>query len=722
MLCFTRLRLGAFGKFRDQEFILKPGLNLVCGSNEAGKSTFAAAIAGIIFGFRRERDRYLPWGDGSRWEAEVAFTCGDREVVISRDFLTDKVRAVERTAGDISWRFEGKVSPAGRSSEREEYLAKVEEYWGFCEGDIFRNSVYVGQRDLPIDGDGNLSGRLQQLLSGFSEMDYDAVVTDLEKELYSVTKRPGGRAKDRELEEVRARLAEVAGLWQQGQDTLSELAKREAALAELSSWLVTANADMEKGRLYLEKVGQYHQLAGRKKSLEAEFARIDGDREKVRRLVEKKEDVERRLGSMGGIASLPDDFPAILQSYREGRAKLAALEEESQLTGGKPTTETSRPERLLFLLFPVWLAAGAGWYLYPDKGGILGGAATVVSILLAVPVMRRSQERRVAASRRAGRLDALNAELLSLREAASRFEDRFPGMEVSAPTDAARLMETFRAGKLLKEELVQVQSALHVLPEHAALVERVRELTRELAVVGERMEGIVGKGFPLLTPDEFLAAEEKVRRLDGEIKEKEKSFRSLEQEVAISRRTSLDLGAIEDEGEELKVREERLARRVAALQVAVELMKETLDEYRSTYLVRFAQEVKGKLSTLTAGRYREVSFDPAFNLSVTAAGEPRSVEAMSCGVQDQAYLAARIALGGILSRGKKLPFLLDDPLVNFDSERRTAALQSLGHNARDHQVLLFVHDERYARAKGSERWHKIMLNEGRDDGGQLHLL
>lgn len=720
MLCFTRLRLGAFGRFRDAEYVLKPGVNLICGNNETGKSTFAAAIAGVIFGFRRERDRYLPWNDGSRWEAEVTFTHGAREVVIGRDFLTDKVRAAERAAGELVWRFEGKVSPAGRSSEREEYLAKIEEYWGFSEGDIFRNSVYVGQRDLPIDGDGNLSGRLQQLLSGFSEMDYDAVVADLEKELYSLTKRPGGRAKDRELEEVRARLAEVATLWQQGQEALAELEKRATAVSGLSAWLEGANADLNKGRLYLEKVGQYHQLAARKKSLEEEFARIDGEREKVERLIGKKEELERRLLSLGDAAGLPDDFPAALHSFAEATAKLAGREEEIRAAGVVAAPEGPRAARfLLLLLLPLWLAAGAGAYVFPKQVLFLAAAAVVVTLLLTVPVMRRSQEKRILASRRAGRLEALNAEILSLRETIALWQSRFPRIDTA---NSAQLVEEFHVARRTREELSQAESALCVLPEYPALVDRARELTRELAVIGARMEGIAGKGLPLLTHEEFMSAEEKVRRLEGEIKEKERSFRELEQEVAVIRRTSLDVGAIEDEGEELRAREERLARRVAALQLAVELMKETLDEYRSTYLVRFAQEVKGKLATLTAGRYREASFDAAFNLSVAAAGELRPVEAMSCGVQDQAYLASRLALGGILSRGKKLPFLLDDPLVNFDNDRRTAALQTLNLIAREHQVLLFVHDDRYARAKGSDGWHKVMLNERRDDGGQLHLL
>lgn len=267
MLWITSVQLPSFGRFRGEQFTFRPGMNLVCGKNEAGKSTILSAIAGAIFGFRRDKDRFVPWSGSGGCEARVSFAYDGREMTIARDFLTDRVQAVERSGDKNLWSFEGKVSPAGRSSEREEYLAKIEEVWGFAEGDIFRNSVFVGQRDLKIEGDGALTTRIKQLLSGFSEMDYDAVVNSLEKELYELTRRPGGRARDRELEEVRARMAELAETWRTASRNLEETGKIEAELAELQGTIDSGRADLEKGEKYLQRVKNTMRLrAGRRDS------------------------------------------------------------------------------------------------------------------------------------------------------------------------------------------------------------------------------------------------------------------------------------------------------------------------------------------------------------------------------------------------------------------------------------------------------------------------
>jgi energy-coupling factor transporter ATP-binding protein EcfA2 len=708
MLRFTRVTLTSFGRFREAEYLLQPGFNLVLGDNEAGKSTFAAAVAGVIFGFRRERERYLPWDGGGRCEAEVAFSYADREMTIARDFLTDRVRAVERQGDTVLWRFDGKVSPAGRSSEREEYLAKIEAIWGFSEGDIFRNSVYVGQRDLPIAGDTSLGNRLQQLLSGFSEMDYDGVMADLERELYSITRKPGGRARDRELEEVRARLAELATHWRAANESLAEVEKRRAALAELTDWLVTARADLDRGERYLERARQFLELEKQRTTLEAEFGRIVRERHKVEELLRTKSRLKEGLARYGDAVLLPDDFPAALSALRETREKLAERESQAFAAGARPERAGDGRERtVLFLVCFLWLVASGVIYRFFSLlvPGIL--TVTALTVVVALPSWRRRQQRHAASQRRAGRLEALNAEIFSLREAAVSWESRFPGTTdaLSAWGDIAG----FSAMKQQRAELAQVESALGVLPGHDFLVDQGRILARELAVIGERMENLIPKGAPLLSGEELLTAEEKLRRLETEVREKEQLCREQEQELAVMARTSLDLGAIEDEGEELRGRETRLARRVAALRLAIELLRETVEEYRSTYLSRFAREAEGRVGSLTAGRYREITFDAGFNLHVVAGGALRPVSALSCGAQDQTYLAARLALGSILSRGGELPFLLDDPLVNCDLERCAAALEALDRIACDHQVLLFTHDARYGRLKGAERWNKLML-------------
>jgi uncharacterized protein YhaN len=57
-----------FGKYQDDTFQFGPGINLIEGNNEAGKSTFLSFIKAILFGFESKRapeDRYEPLKGGN---------------------------------------------------------------------------------------------------------------------------------------------------------------------------------------------------------------------------------------------------------------------------------------------------------------------------------------------------------------------------------------------------------------------------------------------------------------------------------------------------------------------------------------------------------------------------------------------------------------------------------------------------------------------------------
>src|SRR5919197_5611663 len=72
------VRVHGFGRLCGCEFRFAPGLTIVHGPNEAGKSTLHAALSAALFGLvgsgRRKRDyaarveRFRPW-DGGRYAA-----------------------------------------------------------------------------------------------------------------------------------------------------------------------------------------------------------------------------------------------------------------------------------------------------------------------------------------------------------------------------------------------------------------------------------------------------------------------------------------------------------------------------------------------------------------------------------------------------------------------------------------------------------------------------
>ena len=58
-MIIENLHIYAFGKLRDITIELKPGINVIEGMNEAGKSTVMAFIRAVFFGFEANRTPHL---------------------------------------------------------------------------------------------------------------------------------------------------------------------------------------------------------------------------------------------------------------------------------------------------------------------------------------------------------------------------------------------------------------------------------------------------------------------------------------------------------------------------------------------------------------------------------------------------------------------------------------------------------------------------------------
>jgi len=103
------------------------------------------------------------------------------------------------------------------------------------------------------------------------------------------------------------------------------------------------------------------------------------------------------------------------------------------------------------------------------------------------------------------------------------------------------------------------------------------------------------------------------------------------------------------------------------------------------------------ISRITQKRYSFIDIDPG-NLDVSLVapelGKGVMVDSLSTGTRDMVYLMLRIAIAQYMSRtGEKLPLLLDDPLVHFDSQRLQEALNLLLELSDETQILLFTKDE-----------------------------
>ena len=215
-----RVTAHAFGPFSGESLELAPGLTVVSGPNEAGKSSWHAAIRAGIGGVRRGRgagtnaeaafaDRHRPWDGDGRWEVEVRLGLDDgRTIEISQD-LAGKVacRATDVVLGrDVSDEIMDGTPDASR--------------WLGLDREAFAATICVGQAQIAAIAGRDTAASLQEHMQrAAATRGTDATAAEARERLHEYRRvrvgvdRQGARgplraAKERE-EASRASLAEA---------------------------------------------------------------------------------------------------------------------------------------------------------------------------------------------------------------------------------------------------------------------------------------------------------------------------------------------------------------------------------------------------------------------------------------------------------------------------------------------------------------------------------
>lgn len=133
------IRMDHFGKFINQNMEFHPGVNIIYGENETGKSTMRAFIRAMLYGLPRMRgraaatDEYTirqPWENGSWFAGGLRFQSGEKIFRIERNF----------SAGEKGVRLYCETDGEELSPQQGDLQALLE---GFDEA-AFDNTVFFG--------------------------------------------------------------------------------------------------------------------------------------------------------------------------------------------------------------------------------------------------------------------------------------------------------------------------------------------------------------------------------------------------------------------------------------------------------------------------------------------------------------------------------------------------------------------------------------------------
>ncbi|MBS4032409.1 MAG: AAA family ATPase [Clostridiales bacterium] len=266
-----------------------------------------------------------------------------------------------------------------------------------------------------------------------------------------------------------------------------------------------------------------------------------------------------------------------------------------------------------------------------------------------------------------------------------------------------------------KKELAGVLSS-HGVTNMAEMQQNMTDTTNKAISALQQWETLISD-FPALPGTQqddpaalhtsFLQLEDQIIQLRADVESLQEKLRELDVKYArLQGQTPVNIAAGEVRLSELRTQRDRLNREALSLELAYNELAAAIEEFSQSYRQEFAAKTTEYFSRLTGVNERRVLVDDQFSVSIMENGKPASVSQLSQGARDQLYIALRLAIADLLTGETSLPFIFDDPFLNWDDERLERMRQAVMEVKNNRQVLLFSHRQEFS-AWGNRCWVEI---------------
>jgi uncharacterized protein YhaN len=704
-----RVTIEGFGPLSGFDAVLEPKrLNLFIGPNESGKSSFATAVVGALFGLESPdtESRAKPWS-GAPHRVTVEFSAETGRYRVRRDFESHAVE-VDRLSGETDRAeaslFRGIANPRGRSAELGQYEELLRGWFGFTEARLFRESSFVHESALETQ----VSPELRHLISGAVEADYQQIQDALLERLDGLTREHpfDARARkrsNRSIEKRIERLEELRARRQRSESVLSQLKSRYKEREEIESRLLDLRADLAGKDQLRTDLEAWTQVREEQRRLLKRAPAIGTELVTARRARAQVEELDRKIADgLGYLASAPDEVEQDLVRLGMLRGQRARHRRTAEGDLGRAGSRGASVAGAVGWGLAVGSLAGAlAWLLLRQP--IPAGAVAFVGFAAVF----------LAASRMSGESAKKDRALVEARVRVAEENIRTLSQEIDQleirvnPYLAGRTIEVVLADvkryRVASQERREAAAVLSSLPTPERLEAESREIDEALAGLRSK-EKLILQQSPFLAPlrDEPVKASEAATRLKREAAALRTRIEAEQESLdAFLRRA----GGGEGDAENLEALDEEIAaeeeslhaeeRQRDALLMALEVLRDSVLAYQQEHVGRLAASAEATLVRLTGGRYTRVALDGELRPTLSMDGRAEvPLESLSRGARDAFYLALRAALARELAAHEPLPLLLDDPIAHFDEERRGVLLGFLEEMAGEIQVILLTHDRR----------------------------
>jgi DNA repair exonuclease SbcCD ATPase subunit len=692
-----------FRRYREFDIDFAPGVTVIRGPNEAGKTTIQRALELALT--RRatstavEVEALRPWGapPEARSVITVEFEQDDED--------GQKLGTLEKTfagsKGTVRLDFEGQSITDPNLADQ-----VMAELTGIPTEGFFRSTASVRHfelSDLSRD-EGALRDRLQASISG-ADRGTSRARKKLDRALHDLNTRGDRNPGQLKIAEQAVEQSKLA--LEQGELALAQLERDRDTMATARDRRAEADAILAERRSMLEKARQAERIAAERDTATERYERYKQAVD-VHVQIQALTTTHPSPNPLGVLRGSVERLRALDSTIRELKAILANEMTVQFEVAPEPTWQPLSRISVVLVAIGILLAGGPVVLKFlgiADLGSIVqiaGGIIAVVGLAMAAVALwlRRSgksqaQLRDVEIDRRLRGRSEMEAELVEAE------------LKSKAELSALALPDLEAAEDLLAREEAHVA---------------------QIDLLGAQLDGLVGKEAPstLATARDTAALEiaQRTSALEalGPIAKEPRARERLEvevrdQETAVERarddeanaRARVDANAVDAEqiagqAERLVAWQEQLAtaqRRQRVFTITLEAIDRAEQATMKSATRYLEAHMVSDLEAVTAGRYRRVRVDDkTLDIEVHAPekGDWVPVRSLSQGTLDLVYLVARLGLVRLVTGDRRPPLIFDDPFVTLDDARAARALTLLKGVAADFQVIYMTTSSRYDEA------------------------
>lgn len=680
-----------FGTLSDFRYCFKDGLNVFYLKNGAGKTTLSVFLRSMLFGMEAKRakdsvrEKYRPW-QGGNYGGYIIFSSGGKLYRLQRYFkdteAKDTFELLDVTTGLVSTDFSKELGRELFKTDRE----------------TFAKTAYIpqGKTETAFEKSGGIISALSSDGNMSNDKDYDKAQDAIAKAKAFYEKRGGGKIA--ELCDLSAsiseRISEIKALASKRNVIQAEISEKKNKLDGLTKTIRKERgkeAEFQRQRAALlikDDVAHFENEIARKKGL----LKKSPSRDELTRLKELSEAYDEAF-ALCRASMLTDDeqslYTDLESSYGSYTAEdLTNLAELSHLLCENTNRKASVLPKVAVVALAVSGAFSSFWFIKLVPWLLLCVFICAIAAFIIHLLTKREDPNIAILKERYFDIESDNSEIIESIEKIKKSISVLSELRKKSNKYTAAKANAERAYEMLKGFSIQFSNEA---PESA--VAQIEAVFHEIDIDTENLNRARKKlsDFSPISVEEMTSCnvdidelEKTERALSAEIFKLESECESIDKQLSDMPALTERLVSVKDE----------LAKHRAELNVLL-LASDALTKARQALGSKYAGGIKKYFSEF-AGKLKTpngVDIDADFDVNVAVKGEIKPLTQFSTGERDATWLALRFAVIPAIYKEEIPPVILDDPLVNFDDEKREAATEFIKSMAEQFQIIYFTCDK-----------------------------